>query len=683
MERTVLDGQWMLRAVSPRKGSGIAQGLSADMKIPGSVHAALMDSGLIGDPYKGAGENDAGWIALSGWEVSRKFTLRKIAGTHAVLRITAPERYAEVAVNGRKAGEIHPGWGIESVDVTGFVNDGENTLSLLFPGSMNEWTEPSAGEDGRKTESGALESVGILGNTEIISGSAYIVNSVTAEAVQEDGRWILRVSLAADVFSDTEAHLSAEINHRKTEKDIILKKGAFSFSFDADPGEVALWWPRGTGAQPIYPLTVSVNDDSWEMETAFRTAGFSSSGTVINGRNIFLKGARWNPLDRLPSRTSRTRNESVMRSTAEAGMNAIWIEGCIVPDYICGIADREGIMIIQEDMEGAEEQVSALRHHPSLLAVSGNESGTAAFGIPSLPGRDILLSFSDAPFNISSAASDAHGGDASGKDGGTAAVLSAVAGDYLFPETLDNLLYLCQISALEPASEFFGWLRIEGRCHGAFLSSLADRWPSISPSALDWKGRWKLLQYGARLFFSPLAPILICSGENVGIYLVNDTPEAENAELSIKIRTFSGSKKETREYGIHSEPFSVVKVAEVPLSRIKRSECFLYVKMSTKDILRERTLLLDRPKKLKLEDPRLTYEIAKSGQRSIAIKLRAEKPAFSVVLDSGSVRGIFSDNIISVRPSAEKSIVFRCEEDADEELFRKNFTLSDLYSAMH
>ena len=154
MERTVLDGQWMLRAVSPRKGSGIAQGLSADMKIPGSVHAALMDSGLIGDPYKGAGENDAGWIALSGWEVSRKFTLRKTAGTHAVLRITAPERYAEVAVNGRKAGEIHPGWGIESVDVTGFVNDGENTRSLLFPGSMNEWTEPSAGEDGRKTESG-------------------------------------------------------------------------------------------------------------------------------------------------------------------------------------------------------------------------------------------------------------------------------------------------------------------------------------------------------------------------------------------------------------------------------------------------------------------------------------------------------------------------------------------------
>ena len=49
---------------------------------------------------------------------------------------------------------------------------------------------------------------------------------------------------------------------------------------------------------------------------------------------------------------------------------------------------------------------------------------------------------------------------------------------------------------------------------------------------------------------------------------------------------------------------------------------------------------------------------------------------------SGSMRGTFSDNMISVRPSAEKNIVFMTEEEADLDRFRENMRIMDLYTAM-
>ena len=109
---------------------------------------------------------------------------------------------------------------------------------------------------------------------------------------------------------------------------------------------------------------------------------------------------------------------------------------------------------------------------------------------------------------------------------------------------------------------------------------------------------------------------------------------------------------------------------------------FIYVKMSTKDILRERSVLLDEPKSLFLEDPVLKTSVQQTGPRQFAVKLTAEKPAFLVALDS-SVPGIFSDNIISVRPSAEKTVFFRAEEESSLDAFASSLKVMDLYSAMH
>ena len=105
--------------------------------------------------------------------------------------------------------------------------------------------------------------------------------------------------------------------------------------------------------------------------------------------------------------------------------------------------------------------------------------------------------------------------------------------------------------------------------------------------------------------------------------------------------------------------------------------------MQNKNISRERTLLLARAKTLKLEKPEIKAEIEQIGARKATIKLSSSKPAFFVSMDSGSTDGIFSDNFIALRPTAEKNIIFDSQDDLDIEKLRNELTIMDLYSAMN
>ena len=100
--------------------------------------------------------------------------------------------------------------------------------------------------------------------------------------------------------------------------------------------------------------------------------------------------------------------------------------------------------------------------------------------------------------------------------------------------------------------------------------------------------------------------------------------------------------------------------------------------MATKDILRERVILLDKPKNLNLENPEIKAEFSKADARTVYIKLKTSKPALYVALDAGDIKGIFSDNLISVRPSAEKTIIFTAEDDINETEFRSKLKIMSL-----
>ena len=63
-----LRGSWILSGKN-QEGNNITCPLS----IPGDFHTALLNNGIIQDPYKGFNEKDQLWVGKSDWTITRTF----------------------------------------------------------------------------------------------------------------------------------------------------------------------------------------------------------------------------------------------------------------------------------------------------------------------------------------------------------------------------------------------------------------------------------------------------------------------------------------------------------------------------------------------------------------------------------------------------------------------------------
>ena len=633
MITTTLDGQWKLKAVSPMIASGLEKGSEWNMNIPGSLHDTLLAENLIKEPYDGLESEKSRWIGESLWSVERTFNFERSEGP--VFFKCGGLSACRININGKTAAEKYDASPL-LLDISEYITGGENKIEIFFLPQLDK----------------SISYPGIWRSIKILSDPVLIIAGSEAETENRNGKWLLDVIIPAIAEKDTETEYTISINGKTETGKLSVPKGSGDYLISIDPGEVSQWWPAGIGSQPIYPVTISINGYKAVRNVAFRTWNLLADGLFLNGRKIFMKGAELESLNLIPSRTDYVYIEKITRSAAEANMNAI----------------------VLRKYAGRSLQEAALRSGLLVIDAGAASSIPKPVEAPSFPSKETMdRIWKDGKRNIASPEADAHG-DGAGK------ILSSVAASFLFPSDERKLVYLSQIKAAWCATEKAAWNRINGKT-GMILSSITDPWPEISASAIEYGGKWKLLQYAARAFFSPLSPLLIDEGKVIGIYLINDTLQEQEAELSVKVRDFSGTKKETREYSVKAGAGTVLKVAEYPVHRLDREKHFLYVKLSTKDVLRERTMLLDKPKNLALENPKLKVSAMKNGPRAFSVKIMAEKPAFYVAL-SNVENGLFSDNMITVRPSAEKTIFFKAEEDITLEAFEKGLKVMDLYTAM-
>ena len=168
---------------------------------------------------------------------------------------------------------------------------------------------------------------------------------------------------------------------------------------------VEFWWPRGSGDQPLYDVTVELLDqnviDTYRGAIGIRTINLmrtpittaESPGEfvfVVNGEKIFVKGTNWVPLDALHSRDSQH-----MKATCEmmADLNCNMVRcwgGNVYEDHeFFDFCDRNGVMVWQDfalscaiypqDDDFARRIryeaaviVKKLRNHASLALWAGN-----------------------------------------------------------------------------------------------------------------------------------------------------------------------------------------------------------------------------------------------------------------------------------------------------------------------
>ena len=111
----------------------------------------------------------------------------------------------------------------------------------------------------------------------------------------------------------------------------------------------------------------------------------------MNGIPVFAKGADVIPFDSFPSRVTTAQYRRILQSARDANMNMIrhWGGGYYETDEFYDICDELGIMVWQDFMFGndwqpgpywfrqniekeAEDQVTRLRNHPSIVVWCGN-----------------------------------------------------------------------------------------------------------------------------------------------------------------------------------------------------------------------------------------------------------------------------------------------------------------------
>ncbi|WP_206922303.1 glycoside hydrolase family 2 protein [Alicyclobacillus suci] len=278
----------------------------------------------------------------------------------------------------------------------------------------------------------------------------------------------------------------------------------------------ALWWPAGYGNQPLYQLETSIVRGRERLARRNFTIGLrtieirrtaeafgESIACVVNGIDLFLKGATYYPERTPDGRSDSARMRHLLQACVEANFNMIRVSsGEEFPEdefYDC--CDKLGLIIWQTFtvpkratvwgdnikrrwLTTVQNKVLRIRHHPSI----GIWSLDSAWPKPVYSNQGI------------------------GPEGG-----------FRFAKDLAACMYLLELQRAQAIrSEVEAARRQRIGSIGVFDWPLNQRWSGITGSSLDHSGQWQALHYFAQRFYAPVL-VSVCSNDTrVTLYVTND-----------------------------------------------------------------------------------------------------------------------------------------------------------------
>jgi len=452
MTRQLHDG-WTLELV--RAGNGAPPelvGRVVPATVPGCVHTDLLDADLIEDPYLDRNELELSWIGRSDWRYSTTFGLDELPAGRTDLVCDGLDTVAEVTVNGSVVGRtanMHRSW---RFDLAGLLRVGENTLAVTFA-SAYTYTDARTAELGERPAA-VPEPINMIrkmacnfgwdwGPTLVTAGiwraigldtwdTARLASVRPVVGVDQDETGtvelhveVQRSTAGATTDADTDARtgtdlvVTAEVGGVRATATV--PAGTDTVVLHLAVPAVRRWWPHTHGDQPLYDLEVGLRTgvgsvgpavgptaelDSWARRIGFRTLtldtspveGGSRFAFVVNGRQLFARGADWIPDDCFPTRVTRERyRERIAQATgAHVDFLRVWGGGLYESDDFYDTCDSLGVLVWQDflfacaaypeeepfasevDAE-ARQNVTRLMPHASLAVWNANNENTWGF----------------------------------------------------------------------------------------------------------------------------------------------------------------------------------------------------------------------------------------------------------------------------------------------------------------
>jgi beta-mannosidase len=435
-----IDSGWQFRAVADAEQAEVKEWHPA--RVPGVVQTDLLDNKLIPDPFDQDNEFRLQWIGLADWEYQTTFQVdaAALAHDHVDLVFDGLDTFADVYLNEQPllhADNMFRTWRIPAKPN---LKPGSNTLRIVFHSAIEKMI-PYV-----KSLPYGLPSVttNIRGNEENIATAPYTrkapynygwdwgprfvtegiwrpVHLETWDTLRIETFHIHQQSITpalANASAEVEIEAAAPttavltVTHDEMSGPQVAD-GSQTLQLNAGINHVSvpirivspkLWYPVGYGAQSRYRFSAVIRIGKEpaaraETKTGLRSVEMrrvndqwgKSFEFVVNGIEVFSKGADVIPFDSFPNRVTPAIHRKILEASRDAHMNMVreWGGGYYESDDFYDICDELGIMVWQEFMFGGDmvpgnvpfqenvrqeaiDQIKRLRDHPSIVIWCGN-----------------------------------------------------------------------------------------------------------------------------------------------------------------------------------------------------------------------------------------------------------------------------------------------------------------------
>lgn len=351
-------------------------------QIPGDNHSALLEAGLIADPYQACNEADVQWVGQANWVLSSRFEVsaEQFDSDFIDLHLGRVDTIADIYINQHLVAQCDNMFRLWSFNIKPYLKAGSNQLQVRFsrsdlaakqrasilpfavPSSMGNNQIPYMNSL-RKSQCHAGWDWGICLMVNGIYDPVEIkfTNQARLLAVQVEQQWhdnsvdvLVKVSHDSSCLSPIDIQFAEHSLQIQPAAESSITEARFHIA------EPQLWWPAGYGEQPLYSLQVKLAEQLIEkkiglrkLELDTRADSYGSAMTfVINDCPITAKGANWIPLDAMPSRQTAERYRQLLTDAKTANMNMlrVWGGGQYEADEFYQLCDELGLMVWQDMM---------------------------------------------------------------------------------------------------------------------------------------------------------------------------------------------------------------------------------------------------------------------------------------------------------------------------------------------
>jgi beta-mannosidase len=398
---------------------------------PVSTHTALLQNGLIEDPFYRDNEEKLQWIEKEDWEFRTVFQVEDafLQKKHLELIFKGLDTYAHVYVNDSLVLESDNMFRTYTVDVKKYVKKGENRLSIYFESPINKVDEAWKSMDyelpgGVRTMTRKAQfhygwdwgpryvGCGVLNLPVLQAWEGFIFEEIhvtTEEITDQKAKMMARFRYRSDFNGKVNIALRADKRKNLEEKQVWEGTQEDSTSFDiANP---KLWWCQGMGEAHLYTISMEVSQNARKLSNMEVKAGIRTIQLItdkdakgqqfhfkLNGKPVFCKGANYIPQHIFQDKVTPKEYVSLINDACASNINMlrIWGGGIYEEDLFYDLCDAHGILVWQDFMyacamypgdgkwlqtaaQEALEQVIRLRKHPCIALWCGNNENNEAW----------------------------------------------------------------------------------------------------------------------------------------------------------------------------------------------------------------------------------------------------------------------------------------------------------------